>query len=63
MDACCNTTSNLYHCLFDNAEINIDTIIVAIAELSMRILQLRKEIIAFKNENELYLTVACNFSR
>lgn len=63
MDACCNTTSsNLYHCLFDNAEINIDTIVVAIAELSMRILQLRKEIIAFKNENELYL-MACNFSR
>ncbi|XP_050461934.1 uncharacterized protein LOC126856944 [Cataglyphis hispanica] len=28
----------------------------------MRILQLRKEIIAFKNENELYLTMTCNFS-
>lgn len=63
MDAYCNTASNLYHCLFDNAEINIDTIIAAVAELNNRILQLRKEIVAFKNENEVYLTVAHNLSR
>lgn len=63
MDACCNTASNLYHCSFDNAEINIDTIVVAVAELNERILQLRKEIVAFKNENELYLTVTRNFLR
>ncbi|KAM0728716.1 hypothetical protein ACS0PU_004971 [Formica fusca] len=53
-------TCNL-HCSFDNAEINIDTIVVAVAELNERILQLRKEIVAFKNENELYLTVTRNF--
>ncbi|XP_070160608.1 uncharacterized protein PF3D7_1120600-like [Polyergus mexicanus] len=62
MDACCNTAPNLYHCSFDNTEINIDTILVAVAELNKRILQLQKEIVAFKNENELYLRVTCNFS-
>lgn len=63
MDACCNTTSNLYHCLFENSEINIDTIVVAVAELNDKIVQLRKEIVAFKDENEVYLTVSSNLSR
>jgi len=62
MDACCNTTSNLYH-LFEYSEINIDTIAIAVAELNNRIVQLRKEIIAFKNENEIYLTVTSNLPR
>ncbi|XP_025263654.1 uncharacterized protein LOC112637658 [Camponotus floridanus] len=59
MDACCNTTSDLFH-LFENSEINIDIIAIAVAELNNKIVQLRKEIIAFKNENEIYLTVASN---
>lgn len=62
MDACCNTTSNLYH-LFENSEINIDTIAIAVTELNNRIVQLRKEIIAFKNKNEIYLTVTSNLPR
>lgn len=60
MDEYCNIASN--HCLFENADISIDTIIAAVAELNNKILQLRKEIVAFKNEND-YLTVACNLSR
>lgn len=63
MDACCNSTSNLHHCLFENSEINIDTIVIAVAELNKKIVQLRKEIVAFKYENEVHLTRANNLSR
>lgn len=42
--------SNSYHCSSENAEINIDNIITAVAELNIRILRLREEIVALKNE-------------
>lgn len=43
--------SNSYRGSSENAEINIDNIITAVARLNVRILQLREEIVAFKNEN------------
>ncbi|XP_036139226.1 uncharacterized protein LOC118644569 [Monomorium pharaonis] len=49
-------TSNSYHGSREDAEINIDNIIVAVAELNIRILRLREEIVAFKNENAISLS-------
>lgn len=43
--------SNSYHCSSESAEINIDNIVTAVAKLNVRILRLREEIVAFKNEN------------
>jgi len=55
--------SNTYHYSSENAEINIDTIAAAVAKLNYKILRLRKEIVAFKNENKSHLIAAQNLSR
>ncbi|XP_012217787.2 myb-like protein X isoform X1 [Linepithema humile] len=55
--------SNTYHYSPENAEINIDSIAVAVAKLNYKILQLRKEIVAFKNENKSHLIATQNTSR
>jgi len=57
-------TANSY-CLSENenAEINIDNVIVAVAELNVKIMRLREEIVAFKNENIISSIMTHNSSR
>jgi len=47
----------------ENAEINIDNVIVAVAELNVKIMRLREEIVAFKNENIISSIMTHNLSR
>lgn len=51
------------NCSSEDAEVNIDNIVTAVAELNIRILRLREEIITFKNENMISSIVAHNSSR
>lgn len=55
--------SNAYHYSSENPEINLDSIATAVAKLNYKILQLRREIVAFKNENKSHLIAAQNSSR
>jgi len=57
-------TSNSYcSAQNENAEINIDNVIVAVAELNVKIMRLREEIVAFKNENIISSIMTYNSSR
>lgn len=51
------------NCSSEDAEINIDNIVTAVAELNIRILRLREEIVAFKNENMFSTVMTHNSSR
>lgn len=55
--------SNSYRRASENAEINIDNIVAAVARLNIGILGLRKEIVAFKNENAISSVSKHNSSR